>query len=109
MRTRMNITRLAKVSLATATLGGFLLFAGAPVLRAANDDACRGRVVKADHNLHEAATKHGWDSPEAAKGRRELNLAREYCWEHGHRWWDEDAQAWHTDRDWDEHDHDHAR
>ena len=48
----MNITRLAKVSLATATLGSFLLFAGAPVLRAADDDACRGRIVKADHNLH---------------------------------------------------------
>jgi hypothetical protein len=63
--------------------------------------------VKADHRLHEAAAKHGWDSPEAAKGRQELTLAREYCWEHGHRWWDEDAQRWHTDRDWDEHDHDH--
>jgi hypothetical protein len=106
MTTQGNLTRFAKATLAAATLSGFLLFAGTPALRA-DDDACRNRIVKADHRLHEAAAKHGWDSPEAAKGRQELTLAREYCWEHGHRWWDEDAQRWHTDRDWDEHDHDH--
>jgi hypothetical protein len=38
-----------------------------------------------------------------------LHEAREYCWAHAHRWWDEDGRRWHTDRDWDEHDHDRDR
>jgi hypothetical protein len=106
MKTQGNVTRLAKSVVAAATLGGFLLFAGAPTVRA-NDDACRNRIIKADHRLHEAAEKHGWDSPQAAERRRDLTAAREYCFSHGHRWWDEDGQRWRTERDWDEHDHDH--
>jgi len=104
MKTQGNVTRFAKVTLAAATLSGFLLFAGTPTLRA---DDCRDRTVKADHKLHEAAAKHGWDSPEVAKYRQELTLARESCWDHDHRWWDEDEQRWHSDRDWNDHDHDH--
>jgi len=40
--------------------------------------------------------------------RRETRLreAREWCWTHEHKWWDEDNRRWHTDRDWDDHDHD---
>jgi len=79
------------------------LFAAAPAARA---DSCQDRVVKADHHLHEAAAKHGWDSPEANKAREELNVARSWCWDHEHKWWDEDAHAWKTEH-WDEHDHDH--
>lgn len=104
MKAQPNITRFVRATVAAATLSGFLLFAGTPALRA---DDCRDRIVRADHRLHEAAAKHGWDSPEAAKERGELNAARAWCWDHGRRWWDEDAQRWHSDRDWDEHDHDH--
>ena len=104
MKTQPNITRFVRATVAAATLSGFLLFAGTPALRA---EDCRDRIVKADHKLHEAAAKHGWASPEAATRRGELNAARAYCWDHGHRWWDEDGQRWHTERDWDEHDHDH--
>src|SRR5271163_140690 len=91
MKAEANFTRFAKATVAAATLGGFLLFAGTPALRA-DDDVCRNRIVKADHRLHEAAAKHGWDSPQAAQRRRDLAAAREWCWGHGHRWWDEDAQ-----------------
>lgn len=107
MKAEANVTRFAKAVVASATLGGFLLFAGTPATRANDEDACRDRVVRADHKLHEAAEKHGWDSPQAAERRRDLAAARSWCWEHGHRWWDEDAHRWHTDRDWDDHDHDH--
>ena len=40
-----------------------------------------------------------------AKARERLSSARAWCWDHGHRWWDEDAKAWRTER-WDDHDHD---
>jgi len=92
-------------AIALSALTGSLLLAGATTVRA--DDDCQKRVEKADHKLHEAAEHHGWDSPQAAKYREELNEARSYCWEHSHRWWSEDDHRWHTDRDWDEHDHNH--
>jgi len=107
MKTPGNLTRFAKATVAAATLSGFLLFAGTPAVRANEEDACRNRTVKADHRLHQAAEKHGWDSPQAASARRDLTAAREWCFSHSHRWWDEDGQHWHTDRDWDDHDHDH--
>jgi hypothetical protein len=89
--------------LATLVVAGTLMFAGARTLRA--DDDCQKRVINADHKLHEAAEHHGWDSPQAQHWREELNEARSYCWEHNHRWWDEDEHRWHSDRDWDDHDH----
>jgi hypothetical protein len=89
-----------------AALAGFLMFAGAPQLRA---DDCQRRTAKADHNLHEAIEHHGPESKQAEHWRQELRAAREYCWNHNHRWWDEDGHRWHTDRDWDDHDHDHDR
>src|SRR5216684_2844532 len=73
-----------KVALATAALAGMLAFAGAPSALA-DDDGCRRRIIKADHKLHEAI---------------------EHCWRENHRWWDEDGRRWHSDRDWDDHDHD---
>jgi len=88
----------------SVVIAGALLFSGATTLRA---EDCQKRIIKADHKLHEAIDHHGWDSPEARHWRDELNAARSWCWEHGHRWWDEDQHRWHTDRDWDEHDHDH--
>lgn len=106
MKANAKYTGSIKATVATALLGGFLIFAvGAPTVRA-DDDACRNRIAKADHRLHEAAEHHGWDSPQASRARHQLREAREYCFTHGHRWWDEDGQRWHTDRDWDDHDHD---
>ena len=97
-----------KAALAAAVMGSFLLFAGAPRSRA-DEHECQERIAKADHRLHEAAEHHGWNSKQADHARHELSEARQYCWEHSHRWWDEDEHRWHTDRDWDEHDHDHDR
>jgi hypothetical protein len=91
-------------ALALAALLAAFLFVGAPVVRA--DDDCQKRVVKADHKLHEAIEHHGVESSQAEHWRHELAEARAYCYEHEHRWWDEDAHRWHTDRGWDDRDHD---
>jgi dienelactone hydrolase len=107
MKAHANLTGFAKATVTAAALGGFLLFAGTSVLRASAESECQERIAKADHRLHQAAAKHGWNSPQAEEKRRDLSAAREHCWEHGHRWWDEDGQRWHTERDWDVHDHDH--
>jgi hypothetical protein len=77
----------------------------APSARA--DDDCQKRVIHADHELHKAIDKHGPNSPDADKWRAELASARSYCWDHEHKWWDEDGHRWHTEKDWDDHDHDH--
>lgn len=90
---------------APVLLAGALALAGASVVRA--DDDCQKHTIKADHNLHEAIKKHGPNSPEAEHWRSELAAARSFCWEHEHKWWDEDGNRWHTDKDWDVHDHDH--
>ena len=91
--------------LAGLALAAAIALAAAPAVRA--DDDCQKRIVKADHKLHEAVEKHGWQSSQAEHWRRELGEARSYCWEHFHRWWDEDGHRWHDQRDWDDHDHDH--
>ena len=80
------------------------LFVAAPAAQA--DDHCQRRIAHADHRLHEAVEHHGWPSPQAERRRHELAEARSYCWEHSHRWWDEDGHRWHDQRDWDDHDHD---
>lgn len=106
MKPTMQFSLFKKTLLVGATLAGSLLLFGARQTRADEED-CQRRVVRIDHELHRAAEKHGWDSPQAQEKRAKLKIAREWCWEHGHRWWDEDAHRWHTDRDWDDHDHDH--
>jgi hypothetical protein len=106
MRHCAEISFFRKTLLIGAALAGALLLLGPPRARAGED--CQKRIVHIDHELYKAAEKHGWDSPEAAAKRRELVAAREWCWEHGHRWWDEDGRKWHTERDWDDHDHDHG-
>jgi hypothetical protein len=105
MRIDANKSFWVRTGLAAAALAGVLIFMGAPAVRA-NEAACQRRIAKADHRLHEAAEHHGWESRQAANARQQLHEAREYCWTHAHRWWDEDGRRWHTDRDWDEHDHD---
>jgi hypothetical protein len=89
-----------------------LLFAAAALfvtVPKASADDCQKRIAKADHRVHEAAEHHGWRSPEADHASRELADARAYCWDHRHRWWDEDGHRWHTEHDWDDHDHEHDR
>lgn len=91
--------------LAPIVFAGALMFAGGAVLRA--DDDCQKRTIAADHNLHKAIEKNGPQSPEAEHWRSELAAARSYCWEHNHRWWDEDTHSWRSEHDWDDHDHNH--
>jgi len=90
---------------ATAAIG-FTVFCAAPNLRADRYEECHRRIAKADHRLHEAIEHHGYRSEQAERRRHELHEAREHCWSANHRWWDEDAHRWHTERDWDDHDHD---
>ncbi|MGA2095768.1 MAG: hypothetical protein ABSH39_05670 [Candidatus Acidiferrum sp.] len=104
MRHRKNFTLFWKMFFAAATLAGALILSSAPQSRA---DECQDRIIKIDRELHKAAADHGWDSPQANEKRSELLGAREWCWEHSHRWWDEDGKRWHTEHDWDAHDHDH--
>jgi len=91
-------------TLASLALAAAVSFAAAPAIRA--EDECQKRTSHADHELHKAVEHHGWNSPEAEHWRHELTEARSYCWEHAHRWWDEDSHRWHDERDWDDHDHD---
>jgi len=95
-----------KAILAAAVFVSMLAFTGAPPALADDDRGCHRRVLKADHKLHEAVEHHGWDSRQADRARRDLREARERCWNERHRWWDEDGHRWHSDRDWDDHDHD---
>ena len=92
--------------LAAAALVGLLAFADAPRVYADDYGRCQRRIYKADHKLHEAVEHHGWNSRQADHARHELREARERCWNEHRRWWDQDGHRWHSDRDWDDHDHD---
>ncbi|HYL65038.1 MAG TPA: hypothetical protein VE077_20685 [Candidatus Methylomirabilis sp.] len=96
-----------RLALTAVVLSGFMFFAGAPSAKA--EDGCQRRIAKADYKLHEAAERHGWYSPQADHWRHELREARERCWRDEHRWWDQDGHRWHSDRDWDDRDHDRGR
>jgi len=97
-----------KHAISRAVITG-LFFAAALFFAApkASAEDCQKRIIKADHNLHEAIEHHGAESREAEHARHELAEARSWCWDHDHRWWDVDAGRWRTEHDWDEHDHDH--
>jgi len=97
-------TLLYKAAMAVSFLSATLILA--PVPRAKADEGCQRRLVHADHKLHEAIERHGYESRQADHWRHELREARQWCWEHGHRWWNEDERRWHTDHDWDDRDHD---
>ncbi len=107
MRPRSTWQLFAKLALAAMALAGFLLLAGAPQARADQEHDCQSRIAHADHQLHDAIEHHGPNSKQADHWRHELNNAREWCWNHYHRWWDEDGHSWHSEHDWDDHDHDH--
>jgi hypothetical protein len=97
----------ASMGFVVVMLAAMLIFMGAPSVRA-DESACQRRISRADHRLHEAVEHHGWESRKAGEARQQLREAREYCWSHAHKWWDEDGHRWRTDRDWDDHDHDHG-
>jgi len=105
MRYRLSSSLFGKTALAAAALAGYLMFIGVPSLRADHDD-CQRRVASADHKLDDAIHHHGYQSKQAERRRHELQEARERCWNSSHRWWDEHEHRWHTERDWNDHDHD---
>jgi hypothetical protein len=103
-----NKSLIRRSVLAAAVLAGFLMFTAVPLLRADEHD-CQRRVARADHHLDQAVARHGVHSRQAEVARRQLREEREHCWNGVHRWWDEHEQRWHTERDWDDHDHDRDR
>jgi hypothetical protein len=105
MERRLGILEFGKLFVTFAALVGFLLFTGAPRVKA-NEEACQHRTEKADHDLHEAIKHHGYDSKQAEHARHELSEAREYCWKESHKWWDQDAHQWRSEHNWDD-DHGH--
>ena len=100
------MTSVRKAVLSIAILLAVLLCAAVPRLRAEDLDRCQRRVAGAEHDLHEAIERHGRNSNRANHERRELHKVRERCWRERHRWWDEHEHRWHTERDWNERDHD---
>src|ERR1700722_13249458 len=105
MQHRWNHSLFGKALLAAAALAGFLMFTALPLLHA-DDHECQSRIARADHKLDHAVARHGFRSNQAARARGELREAREHCWNGSHRWWDEHERRWHTERDWDDNDHD---
>jgi hypothetical protein len=102
---RTGILEYGKLAITLVALGGFLLFTGAPRVKAGEAE-CQHRTERADHELHEAIKHHGWDSKQAEHARHELSEAREYCWAQDHKWWDVEAHEWRSERHWDD-DHGH--
>jgi hypothetical protein len=101
----MNTVR--KTLLPIVILTAVALCTAVPRLLAEDVDRCQRRVAHAEHDLHEAMERHGRNSRQANHERRELHNVRERCWRERHQWWDEHEHRWHTERDWNEHDHDH--
>ena len=108
MRNTSILSFYGKASLAAAALVGFFALTSAVPVARANEE-CQERIAKIDHKLHEAIEHHGAHSSQADHWRHELHEQRERCYSANHRWWDEDDHRWHTDRDWDDHDHDGDR
>ena len=81
---------LGKTALAVVA-GGFLLFAGAPTVHAADYDSCRRNADKWEDRLERDIQRHGYDSRQANHDRHELAEARESCERHyGNGWRDRD-------------------
>ena len=105
---RLGMLEYGKLLVTLAALIGFLLFTGAPRVRA-DESECQHRTERADHRLHDAIEHHGRESRQAEHARAQLREAREQCWNRNKRWWDEDGHRWRSERDWDDHDHDRER
>jgi hypothetical protein len=91
---------LGKATLATAALGGLLLFAGAPSARANDGSDGDRRIDRAEWKLHEAIEHHGYYSRQADHWRHELREERERCWRERREWRE------HHDRNWRRYDRD---
>jgi hypothetical protein len=104
---RLGMLEYGKRLVMLAALVGFLIFTGAQRVRADHSE-CEHRTERADHRLHEAIEHHGWDSSQAEHARHELREAREYCWNHHHRWWDAERREWREEHNWDD-DHGHPQ
>jgi hypothetical protein len=84
-----------KAALATAALGGLLLFAGAPGAQGADRDDCQRRIAHTDHRLHGAIEDHGYYSRQAEHWRHERRETYERCYGREYR------NNWDRDRDHD--------
>jgi hypothetical protein len=79
LHTHLGKSLFGKAALATAALGGFLFFAGAPKAQAADRDDCERRISRTEYRLHEAIEDHGYYSRQANHWRHELHEAYERC------------------------------
>lgn len=87
-------TVFGKAALATAALGGFLLFAGAPGAKANDWDDCNRRVAYSESRYHEAVEHFGPYSREARFWAHERHEAYERAGHYRHEW-----REHHRDRD----------
>jgi hypothetical protein len=96
MRINLHVFRsvFGKAVLASAVLGGFLLFAGAPGAQANAWDDCNRRVSYTQYRYHEAAERYGPYSSAARHWAHERHEAYERC----DRYRDRDYRC---HRDWD--------
>jgi len=83
-----------KAALATAALGGFLLFAGAPGAKANEWDDCNRRAAYADLRYQEAVEHFGSHSRDARYWANERHEAYERAEHYRHEW-----REHHSDRD----------
>ena len=92
-----------KAALASAALGGFLLFGGVPGAKAANWDDCNRRVNYTEYRLRESIDRYGYYSRSANHWRHERHEAleaRERCFrDRDRREWREHHRDWDRDRD----------
>ncbi len=65
-------------------------------------------IVARSATVSELGDQSAEDFSQAEHARHELHEAREYCWNHSHRWWDVETHGWRTDHDCDD-DHGHPR
>ena len=103
--THLLKSAFGKAALATAALGGFLFFAGAPGAKANEWDDCNRRAAYTDYRLHEAIEYFGYYSPQANHWRHERHEAFE-CVEHQRHEWRERE---HREHEWREHHRDRER
>lgn len=88
-----------KALLASATLSGFLLFAGAPGAKGNDLDDCNRRAAYTDYRLHEAVERFGYYSPEAAHWRHERHEAYERLERRRREWREHEWREHHRDYD----------
>jgi hypothetical protein len=90
---------LGKAALATAALGGVLLFAGAPAAKANDGRDGDRRVDRAEWNLHEAIERHGYYSRQADHWRHELREEQARRWRERREHHDYNGRRYYRERD----------